>query len=46
MMEDGPLFEDGSFTDSVVTYRGTIFAFNSYASFNKKLLTNYHTFKI
>jgi hypothetical protein len=44
---DGPILVDGSFTDSSVTYKGSIFAFNSYASFNKKFPTqNHHKFKI
>ena len=35
-------FEDGSFGDStVITHKGLIYGFNSYASHDKKNATNY-----
>ena len=40
-------FEDGSFGDStVVTHKGQIFGFNSYANYDKKALMNYHKYEI
>ncbi len=37
---------DGSFTDSVITNKGKIYGFNSYATFDKKWTKNFHNFKI
>ncbi len=37
---------DGSFTDGAATHQGTVYAFNSYASFDKQNLRNYFSFNL